>query len=32
MFDKHGGVYVRVSPNRLCKIKHDLSDITINDL
>nr|XP_034319149.1 uncharacterized protein LOC109620710 [Crassostrea gigas] len=27
VFVRHGGVFVRVSPNRLCKIKHDKSDI-----
>lgn len=27
VFVRHGGVFVRVSPNRLCKIKHDQSDI-----
>ena len=29
MFVRHGCVFVRVSPNRLCKIKHEQSEINL---
>ena len=31
MFVRHGCVFVKVYPNRLCKIKHEPSEIKPND-